>query len=333
MEEFFVHLHFFTLTASMILTIQWPKLKKSYQFFWFCFIFVQWYFSARWVFYIHEIDALDFNAADSIGSVLSTWSLALPILYILSSQTHFNRKKLLESLGVSFIFSIIILLLQYSLAKGCHYCIYSPENENRLTVLYVQLVLSITGFFALSILSHRSKYWKSHNIEDYSPIILLLALGLFYLMDVLTIISRINLLYNNVQWDWARKVEPILNTLLGMGLLYTSYIQRMGSRLTLIRPKNKLVYSVNIDTLRPTWKELIRECEGQEHAPLVKRIDSIEDLTPTDKLYWYADQFELSAKELSEKFHVSIRTVETNRYRLKKKLNSLSLDNLFFQKN
>ena len=52
---------------------------------------------------------------------------------------------------------------------------------------------------------------------------------------------------------------------------------------------------------------------------IINHISENEELTKTEKLYAFLDYFDFSNKELSEILFVSVRTVETNFYRMRLK--------------
>jgi predicted nucleotidyltransferase len=59
---------------------------------------------------------------------------------------------------------------------------------------------------------------------------------------------------------------------------------------------------------------------SKEFESLFNEIDALVDYSKTEKLYYFLDKMDFSHKELSDILNVSVRTVETNFYRLRKKI-------------
>lgn len=77
----------------------------------------------------------------------------------------------------------------------------------------------------------------------------------------------------------------------------------------------------NNEEIDEDWENFIKSFD-QVHADFYKRLNKrFADLSPTDyKLCTYL-RMNLTSKEIASLMNISLRSVETNRYRLRKKLN------------
>ena len=55
-------------------------------------------------------------------------------------------------------------------------------------------------------------------------------------------------------------------------------------------------------------------------------LDKLEILTKTEKMYVFLSQFDYNQKELAHELVVSLRTVETNFYRVRQKLKKHNIE-------
>jgi hypothetical protein len=106
--------------------------------------------------------------------------------------------------------------------------------------------------------------------------------------------------------------------------IYTNWLKEYNSIRT--EPKNHLVietFPITINDLRKVkltdWNSL-KDNFKTAYPEIIDNIESNKDLSKTEKLYAFLDHFQFSNKDLSEILCVSIRTIETNFYRMRRKI-------------
>ncbi len=119
--------------------------------------------------------------------------------------------------------------------------------------------------------------------------------------------------------------------------IYTNWLSifnKLKSKFVVIEnvfEKEPVTTSVfNLESIHPdikSWTDFKKNMLDK-HPEMIQKIESLEFLSKTEKLYAGLLPFDISHKEIADLLCVSLRTVETNFYRLRTKLkeNNLSFN-------
>ena len=284
--------------------------------------------SGLWLFinyYNYELNII----VDYFGIINENIILLYTSLYVYYLNQKINLNKRIQIITLTCLFSLVLFYFHFVIKKNSNLIFY-PTNENVVYNLYFQVLIDffLLGLFLLiyrkknhinsgELFDGNFKKYVSigflfYFIQDlFILILLLLAVNKIilseYLMNVSVLfnfITTISLFMTAIYTNWLKEYNAIR-------LLNTTFIKKAPQNINI----NKVFELKQVD-----WVQL-KVLYYKENHDFFDKIEA-ENLSKTEKIYAFFDHFDISHKDLSNLLNVSIRTIETNFYRTKRKLNS-----------
>jgi len=306
------------LLLSIVLITASTKLKEFHQILLVAFLGIQSWFSIQWLVFLGFDVLLGSGFSnDSLGLFLATVSLFLPIGFVYVSKRNPSPKRLAALSGMILFASICTVMIHALISSPCVLCAFTPENLNLRINLLFQLIIDFGLLVGFLFLLFDKEYRSAKNRRTLWSIGSVFAV--FYINDLLVIVSRITADIELYSMEAAMWIEVLLYFLFSSGVFYLSLlIKARGNETSIAKPNHHII---NLECIDPDWSILKSNLSDPESIELANSIDQINSLTKTEKLYLFLGHFnDIPNKILSELLSVSLRTVETNKYRLKKKL-------------
>lgn len=311
------------LIVSIGFVVSSTKLRQFHDILIFLFLIIQSWFSFQWVYFLYNDKVLLTGSDDTLGLFLANLSLFLPLGFIYISKRRLRMKRILALITVLLISSFGTVIIHAIISSPCRFCAFSPENQKVLLNLGFQFIIDAVLLLGFAFLL----FDKTYRFAKNQPV--LKAIGtvfsLFYINDILILLSRMTADLNFYSMEIAMRVEIVLYLVFSIGIVYLSFlIKSRGNEVSIAKPSRYMIDFALIDS---DWSILKQNIKDSELSSLAEHVDSVEGLTKNERLYMFLCHFDdISNKALSDILCVSVRTVETNKYRLRKKLESKEVE-------
>ena len=296
-----------------------PLLKSTtHPYFLFSgFIIIQAWFSVQWAYFLIFGESMLKGDAEYISLFLANSALFLPLSFVYASRKNLKPRRFLSLIILVLTSGFATVIMHWLISSPCLFCAFSPENERLQFNLLFQLLLDVSILIGFIFLFYDHSFKEARNRKSLHSISLTFAI--FYINDIIVLASRYLAKYNYYTMQTAMWVEVIIYFIFSMGVLYLGIlVKRRGNEVSIAKPKK---YHLDPKLLSADWITLKDNCKDSDLYSLIETIEPLDQLSKTEKLYLFISQFDdLSTKMISEILCVSPRTVETNKYRLKKKL-------------
>ena len=337
---FFAHLStFFVLIAFLLFWIRFKNLRPSEIL---LGIFSGIYLITTSAFLAYQY--YNFKAVqllDLLGVISELFTLFIPIFYIY----FLNKSDSIFRIIIKLLFFVsAITILHFLLSDHSGFLFYGT-NKNAKWNLIFQIGIDFILFF---VFTYAFVNYRKDNQElfdgDFKWTIGIIFIG-YYVQDIVTLIVITFLTnykdLNDSIFVFGNIMNVTVSYLLIHLAIYTNWLSiwhiiknpnnksNKENVKSLLLNKNATFSSVNITTqiLIEDLRKLdlvdyksVKVHFSQEFESLFNEIDALEDYSKTEKLYYFLDKMDFSHKELSDILNVSVRTVETNFYRLRKKI-------------
>lgn len=265
---------------------------------------------------------------DYFGIIIENLLLPLSLFYIYFLDKNPKKRIKYGVILVLIAFSSLSFYVHLFLSDRGDYIFY-PTNSNATNNLIFQIIIDAVLFVLFTLFFYKKKSFKDGelfdgNFKKYS----FLAFCFYFLQDILILIllylTLKNIIISDVIIDLTLVFNLITSLFLVMIAIYTNWLKEYNS----IRTESKKIpvteaFPISINDLRKVkltdWNSL-KDNFKTTYPEIIQRIESNKDLSKTEKLYAFLDHFQFSNKDLSEILCVSIRTIETNFYRMRRKL-------------
>jgi len=300
----------------------------------FVFSGLSFFSSTLWLYVNYYNNGIN-QFVDFSGIFIENFLLTISVFYIYSlgkKKTDTNPFFIIFSL---IIISLILFVIHYKIANE-NTLILHPSNKNVYYNIVFQIGLDILLFTIFLYLFFSKKTNKENELFDGNfKKYILLAFSFYFVQDIF-ILSFFIIAINGIIFpEVLMNVTLFLNTLTGiflvMAAIYTNWLKeynKLRNTEEMLKDNHNQTSSntLSIEDLRNLkkvdWNEICHHFKTS-HNELLNIIDNDNILSPTEKLYCFLDHFNFSNKELSELLFVSVRTVETNFYRMRKKIKPL----------
>ncbi|RSK39107.1 hypothetical protein [Mangrovimonas spongiae] len=331
---FLSHLVFVLSAIGFILFIIRSKNQEPFEKFLTFFSFLFFSSSGVWL-YLDYYSDLPSVILDYYGVVNENLALLTPIFCASLFGKAISTSGILKRFGVIFLIGLSFAFIHYLIARdGSNSMIFYNTNKNILINIWIQIVYNLTLFGVFLYFLNKIEITKGNELFDgvYKQVFSVLFI-VYYILDTLFFVGLI-LIFNNVAGIKAlyhlTHVFNLIMTLLIITLaIYTNWlflITKVKSKWQKEEPKEVLnEKNHNIWCLKDddgkvkSWNDF-KTCYVEEYKDLILVVEQLDFLTKTEKLYAALQPFNLSHKDLAAKFNVSLRTIETNFYRLRVKL-------------
>jgi len=282
------------------------------------FIVIQAWFSIQWSYFLAFEKSImgEFNG-DFLGLFLANLSLFLPLAFLYVSKRTIDIKRFFALIAILLVSCTLSVFMHAVISNPCKTCAFDPGNENILLNLSFQVLLDVSLILGFLFILYDEDYKKAKNQRNLRVIGIIFSL--FYVNDILILLSRITAKYEFYSMASAMWIEVSIYFIFSLGIAYMGWlIHKRGNEVSIAKPAK---HFIDFEILSSDWSEIKNNCRGSDLRPIVEEIEELNFLTKTEKLYMFLNHFdEIPTKKLSEILCVSPRTVETNRYRLRKKL-------------
>ena len=332
---FISHLCFFLSLIVLIVFLSHLKSNRLFERFIACFALLTFTNNSLWLLYLYY----EFNYplfVDNYGVISEIFALLLPIFSI----WH------IKSIGVN-SYKIPSILLMVALGAGLtffHFVIsdskylFLENNTKYESNISFQLAIDLLALLAFALLFFKkNKKLVTEEIFDGSfKRNFGIVFFTYYFQDIIVLIllKEPNLVreFQNELRLLSISLSLITTVFLGIMGIATNYLP-IWHKIILENDQNKdkepfsnqlfkenfLISFEDLSIIKPiTWQNI--KISLHEKLPRqIDQIDSNENLSKTEKIYSLLKNSNLSHKEIADLLSVSVRTVETNFYRLRLK--------------
>ena len=269
---------------------------------------------------------------DTYAVVCENILLSIPVitLYLLNQKQH--KTKAPKTILLITVLSLLLYLIHWLIARQNAFVFYHTNIHLKYNILF-QIFIDFALIF-LFIYKIKKDNKKSDNLEVFDGNFkkyFIISFGLYYFQDVFILVlfylSNQNIIFS----DTLYSINTFFNTLIGVNLIflaiYTNWLKEYNYIRISLKTKSNVVIKNNdiylsIEKLKEitplNWNEISSKLK-EIHPIIIGHISNNDQLTKTEKLYAFLDYFDFANKELSEILNVSVRTIETNFYRMRLK--------------
>jgi len=334
---FISHLTFFISVISLLLFfIRWVE-HQFYERILLLFIGLNVLETGVWLycnFYSNQLNLW----SDSVSVFSENLSLILPffIVYFIGKKIAFQHSLLL--IGGMIAMASLLCGIHLLLSNDPNNVVFYTTNKHLTLNLLVQLFLILFSIGAFLVAFIKKPRITNDELFDgkfkrvfFWLFIAFFGRNLLYLvvLNNSTLLSRMHHLVQSTAFE----VGNILNLVIPLLLLLVSIYVNWFHLLLKLKQSNVPIESVSrtynkssiamIDLAELpkiiSWNELLVKYQAT-HPVCMNYIEELSFLSKTEKTYAFLAIFDFNQKELSDKLSVSIRTIETNMYRLRSKL-------------
>lgn len=284
--------------------------------------------SALWLlinYYNSELNII----VDYFGIINENIILIYTSLYVYYLNQKINLNKRIQIITLTCLFSLVLFYFHFVIKKNGNLIFY-PTNENVVYNLYFQVLID---FFLLGLFLfiYRKKVHNDSgelfdgNFKKY----VFIGYLFYFIQDIFILILLLLAVNKIILSEYLMNVSVLFNFVTTISLLMTAIYTNWLKEFNAIRLLNTTVIkkapqNININKVfelkQVDWIQL-KELFYHENENLFDKIEA-ENLSKTEKIYAFFDHFDISHKDLSNLLNVSIRTIETNFYRTRRKINS-----------
>jgi hypothetical protein len=330
---FLAHLLFFLSTIGFVLFVVRSLNQSGSERFLTLFAFLFFLETAAWLLYFFYGFSLYPNYdVDSLFNDNTALLIPLVAVYLFGKEVR----------RVNFLYYLIFILLvsglftytQYLISSDPFGDILSFSNKNLNYNLGLQLLYVIIIFSAFLFFLKRIKTNPDSELFDKTyKIFFILLFITYYSVDILGLVVFFVGKFHRqlVSSGLLVFINSLLNLLMVLLIvvlaIYTNWLSlfnRLKSKLN--KEESEIAQTSDFDLDLRTinleiknWKNF-KKAISTDYQYLVDEIEELEFLTNNEKMYATFIPFELPQKDISDFLCVSLRTVETNFYRLRTKL-------------
>lgn len=273
---------------------------------------------------------------DLSGVITELLTLTLPVAYLL--LLGWQNKKWTHSVTL-FTFLVFVAgstLLHFYLADDSSYLFYH-ENTNAKNNVQFQIIIDLIIFTLFLLLFTQVLKQKNQELfdGDFKRSIGIVFIG-YYLQDLIVLGVMAYFTSDVMLNEMIFYFGNILNFLIVLMLVYLSIQTNWLKEWHLIKKsigKSKIgipQFEINTPS-QPLLKSQLAELDIVDfhhikakfqtaYPALFENIETLNQLSKTEKLYLFFLHFDIPHKDLADVLHVSNRTIETNYYRVRKKI-------------
>lgn len=324
---FLSHLNCFIVGIAFLLFLLRFKRHSFSENLLFAFTLLTFLSSALWL-YVNYYNSTINYLVDFFGIVIENLLLSICLFYIYFIDKKVNFSKQIRVwIGLIF-FAFLLFFIHYKISNGSKLILH-PINKNIFNNIVFQVVIDCILLLLYLFLFITKKINKEAELFDgnYRKFILF-AFSFYFAQDIFILFLFVTAVKGVVLPKILMEVTLLFNTItsvfLVMAAIYTNWLKeynllRNKERNKTTTPESRLSITHLNQLKKIDWNE-IKYHFKDSHSELILKIESTKQLSQTEKLYAFLDHFNFSNKDLSELLFVSIRTIETNFYRMRRKI-------------
>lgn len=270
---------------------------------------------------------------DLLGVISELFTLIIPIFYIY----YLNKsEKIFRIIVKLFLIVTLITAVHFLLSDHSGYLFYGTNSKASVNMIF-QILIDVVLFlaFVVAFVNYRKDNQELFDGE-FKWTVGIIFIG-YYIQDIITLVVITFFTDHKNLNESVFIYGNIMNFLVSYLLIHLAIFTNWLSLWHVIKNPNKklqkTIHTIQIEkvisiselkAIKPIDYQRVKNNFEKEFPELFQFIETIEDLSKTERLYFFLDKMELSNKELSDVLNVSVRTVETNFYRLRKKIQKQS---------
>lgn len=269
---------------------------------------------------------------DLLGVISELFTLLIPIFYIY----YLGKNVKVNSVLMRLFFLVAVLTgIHFYLSDKSGFLFYGINafaESNIKFQIVIDLILFVV-FSALYINYNRDNSELFDGEFKWTVGILFIS---YYIQDIVTLV--VLAFFTNLKninesiFIFGNIMNLLVSYLLIHLAIHTNWLSlwhiiknesNEQTKSNYLTNKNPLLISTSeLSEIRPLEYHALKSNYYSRFPDLFENIDSQLDLSKNEKLYMALSKFDFSHKELANILNVSVRTVETNFYRLRKKKKS-----------
>lgn len=330
---FISHLNIFLSFFTLFIFVSRLKNQRFYEWMLSLFAFVNFSNALVWSLYLyyHLIPPL---FIDNYGVISEIIALVLPIFILIDLRSDRSSKRFKTEVILLLVFTFLAILFQFLLTTSDNFYLFYPFNKNYKYNIYLQLGFDflITGLFLLLYFRKQTAQQLElfdGNFKRYFGAIFIIYYAQDILMLSMMVGTKMETGFVTFLQNLSMILSLIISIILGIMGIATNYLPLWNKMREFEANQNRLALTNQAQTFiyhKEQWEQIlpidwnkIKAAFIEQYPQIIQMIDEDKNLTKTEKIYVFITNFELSHKEISNLLSVSLRTVETNYYRIKQK--------------
>lgn len=273
---------------------------------------------------------------DLSGVITELLTLTMPVAYLLLLGWPVKKWTKSVTLLTFLLFVVGGTLTHFYIADNSGYLFY---HENRHAKQNVELQIIVDLIILIFFLFLFTRVLKQKNQElfdgDFKRSIGFVFVGyylqdlivlgvmayftsdemlnemIFYFGNILNFFIILMLVYLSIQTNWLKEWHMIKKSV-GKSKIDVPQFKITTPALPILKSQLAELNVVDFQNIKAKFKS--------EYTVLFENIDALTQLSKTEKMYLFFLHFEIPHKDLADVLHVSNRTIETNFYRVRKKI-------------
>lgn len=323
---FLSHLNCFISGIALLLFFLRFKRHSFSENLLFLFAILSFLSSGLWLYVNYYNDIIN-QLVDYFGIIIENFLLTISLLYIyfLGRKKH-QFKQTLAIISI-LLFAVLLFIIHYTISDS-NTLILHPSNKNANINIMFQIGIDCILFTLFIYFIKFKKFNKENELFDGNfKKYVTLAFSFYFIQDIFILCLFLIALNGIVLPQILMNITLLLNTVTSlfivMAALYTNWLKEFNqirSNQQKINQTEKLLSLNDLKLLKKMdWNEIQYQFKDS-HYEIIYKIETNTNLSPTEKIYAFLDHFNFSNRDLSEILFVSIRTVETNFYRMRRKI-------------
>jgi hypothetical protein len=273
---------------------------------------------------------------DLSGVITELLTLTMPVAYLL--LLGWQGKKWTKSLTLLTFLLFVVggTIAHFYIADNSGYLFY---HENRHAKQNVELQIIVDLIILIFFLFLFTRVLKQKNQElfdgDFKTSIGIVFIGyylqdlivlgvmayftsdkmlnemIFYFGNTLNFLIVLMLVYLSIQTNWLKEWHMIKKSI-GKSRIDVPQFEITTPPLPILKSQLAELDVVDFQNIKAKFQS--------DYTVLFENINALNQLSKTEKMYLFFLHFEIPHKDLADVLHVSIRTIETNFYRVRKKI-------------
>lgn len=328
---FLSHLNVFILFIALLLFLLRLKNKNFSEIIIFLFCLQTFISSTIWL-YINYYNQEFSIFIDYFGILNENILLIYCNLFIWSIGREFSfKEKILKISGV-FVLSLLLFFIHLGITKNSKYIFY-PTNLNIEINIGFQVLLDLIFYFIFIKLLRSTKSKNQKELFDGGFKKYITFGFIFYFIQDIFILILLYLGIKGILFpDYLMEICSFINLFSSVALviivIYINWLPEYNLLRFLNNEKNNKVKEQfeisDLQQLKNIDWITIQNSFTKKYPEIIESIKGLSNLSKTEKMYAFFEYFDIQNKKLADILNVSLRTVETNFYRMRKKTENKS---------
>lgn len=291
--------------------------------------------SGIWLAYYHY----GFNhplTIDNYGVLFENYTLIIPLFILLFIKYDIPKGSKFGLSASLILIGLFLFGVHHFLSDSNNFFLLHPNNTKYNVNLNFQIGLDFTFLVFFLYLFIKQKPINKELFDGNFKRIFGIVFIIYYVQDLIILYLLKFASAQSIALEYLYYTTLILNFIIIILLIvlgvFTNWLPiwnyiRLGNVIQIKTPDkavgNNSIDFIPLDKLGKTgqidWNH-IKSAFSLTHSEIIDKIDTMDFLTKTEKMYAFYTKFNYNQKQLADELAVSLRTVETNFYRVRQKL-------------